>query len=284
MFTLKVDNGQEITELTHDLKNYGVISIQGLTPTATTINTSIAGNIDGSFFNSARAEARNIVITVDLRGDIEGNRQRLYTLFPRKKEITLYFKNKNRDVKITGWVETLEADLFVQREQVQISIICPRPYFQGINSPVNLVDDVQALFEWPFSISADDPVEISAQTSTAEYSYINAGDVETGAVFTLDIGGNVTGLTLANNTTGAFIGFNYSFSSGDVVTIDTIQGELSAKLLHNGTETNLLNYLTSGSTWVKLVSGVNVISYSVSTGSADDVICYFTAPTLFGGV
>ena len=284
MFTLKVDNGQEITELTHDLKNYGVISIQGLTPTATTINTSIAGNIDGSFFNSARAEARNIVITVDLRGDIEGNRQRLYTLFPRKKEITLYFKNKNRDVKINGWVETLEADLFVQREQVQISIICPRPYFQGINSPVNLVDDVQALFEWPFSISADDPVEISTESTTPIYTYYNAGDIETGAVFTFSFGGAVTGLTLTNYTTQAYIGINYSFSAGDVLTVSTIQGALFAKLTHNGAEQNMLNYLISGSTWVKLAVGTNELIYTVTTGDDSDVICSFTAPTLFGGV
>ena len=284
MFTLKVDNGQEITELTHDLKNYGVISIQGLTPTATTINTSIAGNIDGSFFNSARAEARNIVITVDLRGDIEGNRQRLYTLFPRKKEITLYFRNKNRDVKINGWVETLEADLFVQREQVQISIICPRPYFQSINSPVNLVDDVQALFEWPFSISADDPVEISTESTTPIYTYYNAGDIETGAVFTFSFGGAVTGLTLTNYTTQAYIGINYSFSAGDVLTVSTIQGALFAKLTHNGAEQNMLNYLISGSTWVKLAVGTNELIYTVTTGDDSDVICSFTAPTLFGGV
>ena len=284
MFTLKVDNGQEITELTHDLNNYGVISIQGLTPTATTINTSIAGNIDGSFFNSARAEARNIVITVDLRGDIEGNRQRLYTLFPRKKEITLYFKNKNRDVRINGWVETLEADLFVQREQVQISIICPRPYFQSINSPVNLVDDVQALFEWPFSISADDPVEISAESTTPIYTYYNAGDIETGAVFTFSFGGAVTGLTLTNYTTQAYIGINYSFSAGDVLTVSTIQGALFAKLTHNGAEQNMLNYLISGSTWVKLAVGTNELIYTVTTGDDSDVICSFTAPTLFGGV
>lgn len=284
MFTLKVDNGQSITELTHDLKNYAVISVQGLTPPATTINTSIAGSIDGSFFNSARAETRNIVITIVLRGDIEGNRQRLYYLFPRKKEITLYYKNKNRDVKISGWVETLEGDLFVQKEQMQISIICPRPYFQAVTSNTNYIQDVQALFQWPFSISADDPVEISAQTASSMYTYNNAGDVETGAVYTFTFEGAVTGLTLTNNTTGEYIGFNYSFTASDVLTVSTIQGALSAKLIRNGAEINLLNYLSSGSTWVKFAVGDNALTYSVTTGNDSDVICSFTAPTLFGGV
>ena len=284
MFTLKVDNGAGITELTHDLNNYAVISIQGLTPSATTINTATAGAIDGSFFNSARVEPRNIVITIVLCGDIEGNRQRLYKLFPRKKEITLYFKNKNRNVKINGYVETLEGDLFVKREQMQISIICPRPYFESVETTTHYIGDVHDLFEWPFDISESDPVEISRETTSFIYTYDNTGDVETGAIFQFDIAGSVTGLTLTNFTTMEYIGFNYSFSSGDKVTVNTIQGQLSAKLIHDNNEINLLNYLISGSNWVKLATGQNEIIYQVSTGDEADITCEFTAPVLYGGV
>ena len=284
MFTLKVDNGAGITELTHDLNNYAVISIQGLTPSATTINTATAGTIDGSFFNSARVESRNIVITIVINGDIEGNRQRLYKLFPRKKEITLYFKNKNRDVKINGYVETLEGDLFVKREQMQISIICPRPYFESVETTTHYIGDVHDLFEWPFDISENDPVEISRESTSFIYTYDNTGDVETGAIFQFDIAGSVTGLTLTNFTTMEYIGFNYSFSSGDKVTVNTIQGQLSAKLIHDNNEINLLNYLISGSNWVKLATGQNEIIYQVSTGDEADITCEFTAPVLYGGV
>ena len=120
MFTLKIESSLGLVELTHDLNNYAVVGVQGLTPPPTTINTAIAGSIDGSFFNSARVESRNIVITVILAGDIEANRQRLYRIFPRKMPVTIYFKNKNRDVKISGYVEALEGDLFTQQEQMQI--------------------------------------------------------------------------------------------------------------------------------------------------------------------
>lgn len=284
MFTLKVDNGAGITELTHNLNNYAVISVQGLTPSATTINTATAGTIDGSFFNSARVESRNIVITIVINGDIEGNRQRLYKLFPRKKEITLYYKNKNRDVKINGYVETLEGDLFVKREQMQISIICPRPYFESVETTTHYIGDVHDLFEWPFDISESDPVEISRETTSFIYTYDNTGDVETGAIFEFDIAGSVTGLTLTNFTTMEYIGFNYSFSAGDKITVNTIQGQLSAKLIHNNTEINLLNYLISGSKWVKLATGENEIIYQVSTGNEADITCIFTAPVLYGGV
>lgn len=132
MYTLKIENTNgEIFELTHDFSNYYVTDVSGLTPPATTINTAKAGIIDGTFFNSASVEERNIVISLTINGDIEANRQKLYRIFPRKTPCTIYFKNANRDVKIKGYVETIECDPFVKREKAQISIICPRPYFEG---------------------------------------------------------------------------------------------------------------------------------------------------------
>ena len=131
IFTLKIKNYKnEIYELTHDYDHYYVKSISGLTPPPTTINTTVSGIHDGSYYNSSRIQQRNIVITLGLRGDIEANRQHLYSIFPLKKECTVYYQNQNRNLKINGFIETLEADIFVQQEDVQISIICPNPYFE----------------------------------------------------------------------------------------------------------------------------------------------------------
>ena len=56
LFTLKIQNARnEIFELTHDSKNYSVISVQGLAPPQTVVNTSTGGLIDGTFFNSGGA-------------------------------------------------------------------------------------------------------------------------------------------------------------------------------------------------------------------------------------
>lgn len=284
MFTLKIESKLGTVELTHDLNNYAVIGIQGLTPPPATINTAVAGNIDGSFFNSARVESRNLVITIVLRGDIEGNRQRLYRIFPRKAPVTVYFKNKNRDVKISGYVETLEGDLFVQKEQIQISILCPRPYWENIDVVSQEISDIQPLFEFPFDIEEDNPIEISSISSTPIYVYDNVGDVETGAVFKFIVNGTVSGLTLTNFTTSAYIGFNYTFAAGDIITLSTVQGGLYARLERNNSVINLLNYLTSGSTWIKLAIGENELLYTVMSGNDEDVRCIITASTLYGGV
>ena len=180
-FTLKIENTKgEIFELTHNTKDYVVAGVQGLTRPSTTINTSACAGIDGSHFNSARIEQRNIVIDLILRGDIESNRQKLYTIFPAKTPCTVYFKNHNRDVKIKGYVETLEGDIFQIREQMQISIICPKPFWEDMQAIYNDLSSISNRFHFPFSI--EEPVPVAEINGSHSAIIENTGDVETGFI------------------------------------------------------------------------------------------------------
>lgn len=283
MFTLKIENTNgKIFELTHDSKDYYVTSVQGLTPPPTIINTATAGTIDGTFFNSARVEQRNIVITLVINGDIETNRQKLYRIFPRKTKCTVYFANQNRDVKIDGYVETLESDLFVMREQVQISIICPRPYFQALNDLYNELSKIVPLFEFPFSIVT--PIPFSELLDVPLCTIINEGDAACGTIIKADIYHSVSGLKITNNTTQKYFELNYSFLNDDQLTINSNSGQMGVQLQRGGTFTNLLNYVTQGSTWLKIVPGENIFTFSLTTGDTEDVKIHFTTALLYGGV
>ena len=284
MFTLKIDNHkQQIFELTHDTKNYAVIGIQGLTRPPTTVNASIAGSIDGAFFNSSRLEQRNLVITIVLRGNIEENRQKLYTIFPCKTACTIYFENANRNVKIDGDVETLEADLFVMQERVQVSIICPRPYFEDLQTIYEEISTTVRLFEFPFDISEPIPF---AEIYDVPHAFItNLGDADAGMIITISIdsigsGESVDTLWLFNSMTGENFIIKYTFASGDKVVINTHQGELSAQILRNGIYINVLNAVQEGSTWLRLIPGYNDIQLRwgddtpVNTASIETVWMY----------
>ena len=282
MFTLKIQNTNgDIWELTHNV-NYHITSVQGLTPPPTIINTATAGTIDGTFFNSARVEQRNIVITVVPNGDIEANRQLLYKIFPRKTKCTVFFKNKNRDVKIDGYVETLESDLFTMREEVQISIICPRPYFQALNDLYTELSKVLALFEFPFSIVT--PIPFSEYLDVPIAYIINEGDAACGSIIHVDVYDTVTGLKITNTTNQTFFELNYTFQNNDQIIIDTRSGQMNVKLQRAGAFTNLLNYVTQGSTWLKILPGQNIFTFSLSTGDTEDVKIHFTTSLLYGGV
>lgn len=282
MFTLKIENAAgAVIELTHDRKNYGIISVQGLTRPPAQINTATAGTVDGAFYSSARLEMRNIVITVVPFGDIEGNRQRLYDIFPLPHTpCTVYFANKNRSVRIQGYVETLEGDLFQNRETIQVSIICPRPYWQDLTTIYTELSQTLARFEFPFSIT--EPIPISEYTEYPVATVINSGDVISGLVIHGSATGAVSGLMIYNSTTGQYIGFDYAFQSGDEITINTLSGSLSARLLRQGQTINLMQYLAAGSKWLKLALGEN--NFTFSAEGAEDMKITLETVNLYGGV
>lgn len=152
MFELSVKNHRGDTLNLTKSKQYTVYKINGLNPPKATVNSSVNTTTDGSSVNSVRLTNRNIVIYVAINGDIEVNRIELYKYFPVKKNITLYFKNGKRNVYIEGVVELIECDLFTNRQVMQISVICPKPYFKEADYLVTSFGDISNLFYFPFSI------------------------------------------------------------------------------------------------------------------------------------
>lgn len=283
MYSLKIENTNgEIFELSHDYENYYITDVQGLTPPATTVNTVKAGIIDGTFFNSASVEERNIVITLILNGDIEGNRQKLYRIFPRKTPCTIYFKNANRDVKIKGYVETIESDLFSQREKVQISIICPRPYFEDLAAIYAELSAVLALFEFPFAI--EEPIPFSEATDYPIAEIMNTGDAEAGCIITVDVKNTIQGIKIINTATQQFFFLDSAFVDHDKIIISTISGQMGVTMERGGSKFNLLNSVGANSTWLRLAPGVNHFTYTIDDGDAKDIEIGFTATLLHGGV
>lgn len=283
MFSLKIENSRgELFELTHN-PNYAVVRVDGLTYPSTTINTSGGASVDGTFYNSSRVDQRNIVITVVLQGDIETNRQQLYRIFAIKKPCTIYFKNKNRDVSIVGYVEVLEGDLFTMREQVQISIICPRPYFEDMDYIYAEMSTQWNGFEFPFDVPYGSAIPFSEIVEYPLVTINNKGDTDTGFVMNISFTGIITGLKIANTTTQQFMEFVYVFHAGDELTVDTRSGHMKC-ILQRGTDTyNILNWLSDDSTWLKLDYGDNEFTYTVDAHQ-ENVTIRFTATALYGGV
>lgn len=285
MFSLKIQNAKgELFELSHNHQNYVITNVEGLTVPQIVNNMASGGTVDGAFYNSSRMETRNIVITVRLVGDIEGNRQRLYKMFSLKKPNTIFFKNENRDLKIVGYVEVIEGDLFTEAESIQISIICPRPYWESAQTISEELSFTIKQFEFPFAIESDDPIPLSEYTSTPLVEVMNRGDVECGAIFTVTFSGLVEGLTIYNETNQQAIGFNTTLGPiRGVLTIDTRAGYLAAYLTNGATKTNLINRLTDISKWIKLDVGINKFTFTTTRGGAN-VNITIEAAELYGGV
>lgn len=282
MFTLKIENrrGERITLSGN--KDYSIVGIDGIASIGATINTANMGLHDGAVFNSARAEMRNIVLTVAINKPVELNRIKLYQFFKAKQYCKIFFKNDSRDVFIEGYVEKIENDLFTLAQTMQISIICPRPYFMGLYAIYSDVSKVVNNFEFPFSI----------ESSGIEFSYIqndyiatvhNSGDVDCGIIAVLTAIGDVVNPVIYSAETGGSFGVNVSMVYSDQLIINTNDGEKSVKLIHNGVESNYLNYIMKNPEWFTLLAGDNVFSYSAASG-VDNLRIYFEHRSLYEGV
>ena len=265
MFHLDITNetGDTIT-LTQNGR-YSVVDIGGLNPPSAIINTSIVSTNDGAYFNSARLDIRNIVITLAIHGQIEKNRIALYKYFKTKKQCKIHYSNESRDVVIFGYVETIDNNFFVQSQMVQISILCLQPYFQSAAEIVTDISQILALFEFPFDLD-EAGEEFSVIDKTLSQSIINNGDVETGIIIELSVVGHVVNPIVYNSDTMERFGLKITLESGDVIRINTNQGEKKVELIRGGKTTNAINYITPDSSWFTLATGDNIFTYTCETG------------------
>lgn len=119
---------------------YYVRRAEGLDPVSANISVSPFSNLDGGIYQSSRVDSRNIVLTIGIRPNHrrgEGTRELregLYNFFAPKSPANMVFVNDNgKLVRIRGYVESFETDMFSKDTSVQVSLICPEPYFVGYN-------------------------------------------------------------------------------------------------------------------------------------------------------
>lgn len=282
MFNLSVRNEYgDVLTLTGN-PDYDVLSVSGLNPAPAEINTTPVSGIDGARYNSARVGQRNIVIRLNINGDIEERRIELYKYFRVKHTVRVYYKNEHVDVYIDGYIETFENDFFTILQQPQISIICPDPYFKSMSETEIDFENVTALFTFPFAIAAEG-IPFSSLNEISS-RYFNAGNVETGGIITFTaLADGVINPIFYNNTNGTFFGVDITMQSGDIIEINTQRGEKTVKLTRSGVTTSIVGDRTSGSTWIVFEPGENEIGFGADE-SASSLRCTLSCVQRFEGV
>lgn len=306
--SLIVENyvGDEITiTLTDANPDHGLLiwSMTGLGPPKATINTSDYAAIDGSKFNSARAEKRNIVLelkfaTTDGCDMIETARMNTYKYFPLKRQVTLTFETDKKLCQIKGHVESNEPGIFSKEEGCQISIICDAPYFYevGENSPriINF-SDVVPLFEFPFENNSLDEnlIEFSKYETNKEKLINYEGTVETGMVIRVHVLDTVGSLTIYNFVTKEWMYIDNSkiaaltgsgLKAKDDLVISTIENDQYINLVREGTITNVLNAVNRQSDWFLLRPGDNVLAFTTDDDTDDNLEFSVEFRVLYEGI
>lgn len=268
-----------------EVSGFLIKSVTGLGPVKANVNTTEVVTNDGSMFNSARLSQRNIVFQLafveTVYGEtIEDIRQKSYKYFPAKKSVEIVIETDNRYVKIKGYVESNEPDIFSFQEGTQISIICPDPYFYSAGEDGNNVTDfytIDPMFEFPFSNeSLTDPLLIFGEIQIKTEGVITYhGDSEIGVVIYIHAIGPATNINIYNTETREVMMINTTklekltgkgLVASDDIVINTTKGEKSITLVREGASYNILNCLDKNTDWFILSKGDNIFAFTAETG------------------
>lgn len=267
---------------------FAITQITGLGPVKATVNTTELSTNDGSIFNSARLNSRNVVISVTFLPNptIEASRHLSYKYFPVKKYLTLIFETDKRLCETVGYVESNEPDIFSKQESAQISIICPDPnlYSSGEEGGnITIFHGTEPAFEFPFPYDDIDDSELDEPNlefghiiTTPIKSVFYEGDAEIGVIMTIHAVGPASNISIYNVRTRESMTIDTSkletltgssLANGDDIIISTLRGEKTITLLRAGERTNILNCLNRDADWFQLSKGDNVFAYSAESGS-----------------
>ncbi len=299
----------KIDPLTIDLfdpttSGFAVTNITGLGPVNATINTTSYPTSDGAVYASARVDIRNIVMSLvfvpGVGETVEDIRHRSYTYFGVKRQVTLYIKTDSRELRISGYVEANEVDIFSERESTQISIICPNPYFYD-DSTKQIVSfiEVEQLFHFPFYNDGvfTRSIKLGEIKHRVTKSFNYTGTVPVLCQIFIGFCGPITGgLMIKNKTeTGEYQSMNInaryfpsgvSIQAGGTIFVGNLGGKYAAYQSPSGTDVTILTAIQDTSDWITLAPGKNEITVEPHHAEESENISavIVIAPTRLEGV
>ena len=280
MFKLKIETKQGLLiTLTQNESKYVVTNIEGLNPPQADVFTSAIANMHGGKYKNSKVQMRNLVITVAIRGDVEENRLELYRIFHSGEYCKIYYENGLRNVYIEGYAESIESNPFSIAEQMQISIICPQPFWVAAKKMIVDISKEIGAFEFPFAIESEG-IEFSYIELDKVVPIVNYGEIESGIIIRINCYENgVNNLKIIHENKSTYFTIATTLNNGDEVVINTKRGQKSITI--NGQ--SAMNVVGLGSTWFSLAVGDNTFSYSADS-SPEAVAIVFEFEELYEGV
>ena len=278
-----------------------ITEIEGLGPPKADVITKKVATMDGTKFQIARGNERDIVFHFQyIPSDditVEDARQLTYKYFPLKRKVNFIFETDNRSAEVDGYVEENEPDIFKEDSDTQITVKCESPWLSkyGLEGWQEvLFSDIDHRFEFEF----EDPDE---ESPTLEFSAIEVkrenvikykGEADSGIIMSMYAYGRFTNPTIYNNTTREMLRIDTNkvesmigsqIKHGDEIRISTYQNDKYIHFIRDGVTTNILNAIDKDADWFTIHPGDNIFSYTCQTGELD-VEFSITARIILQGV
>lgn len=151
-----------------------ITSVDGLGPQKADVKISDYVHLPGGIYNSSRITVRNIVVNAyyTYAKDVESARLQSYHYFPIGDKIRILVETSQRKVYIEGYVESNEPQIFEEMASVQVSILCPNPFFRDYNNDEQemLFTNRASAFYFPYYNHPEYPESVTIDTGALGYS------------------------------------------------------------------------------------------------------------------
>lgn len=270
------DGGRAETDLLQ------IRNIDGLDPVKASVNTSPFGAVDGASYTGSSVLTRNIVLTIGLKPDwdvwtFEKLRRLVYQYFMPKRQTRLVFYSDDLvPVEISGVVESCEVNQFSKDPEMQVSIICPDPYFTALE-PVVLTGQT-------VPIGSVQPVEQSLPVTLIEYNGTIEAGLHLDVTATTDPPPTEIGIQLGDPKISYF-GVQAAVNPSMYFELSSLPMQKFVQNINigSGVITNLLSKVNiqEGALWPSLAPGENEFIVTTDVGVHDWELTYYER---FGGL
>ena len=281
--TIKRSTGEslEIELADPEKSGFAISSIDGLGPTTVNLTTEKVAGLDGTLFSNALLSERQITMKViplfSYGNSVEERRLKCYKAFPLKRPFTLLVKTDTRYAYTTAYVKSIDPDIFSKEEVMNITLVCPDPYFYEYNATGGTLVTFNGI---------DDEFEFEFENDSLEEDMIEFGDIQTNPVRNIIYDGGIdVGITIHLHALGTATNFSFynsltkesmtldtsklpggSLIAGDDIIISTLRGNKTVTLIRDGEKSNVINALGKKPSWFKLTEGDNIFIYDAETG------------------
>lgn len=278
MIMLKLDFVNKNGEALPLVKNsyFDLINVDGMTAANTSISAIVIGGVDGDTINNIQAQPRGIVIDLRIKDyvNVEDAKRYILSFVKLKQRCALVWTQNARTLQIDAVVEEIVMPRWKQGVTMQISLHCPRAFWEDIADVISQISAAKNLHYFT-TIEGDMLYFPEAGIPLGEYdtsrtrTFVNTGDVSVGMTIEIIAYSTVTNPIIYDQN-GNFFGVGYGdgdkqvvMNAGDKIVITTQAGQKNVML--NGS--SVIDKIKPRSTWLQLEAGEN--EFSINSDDAD---------------
>lgn len=282
--SLKFIKGSDTLEINDNTK-FRIESIEGIDTSELELYTTSNATYDGMTLLSKGLTQRPISISIDYTGqEKERKRQEIIKFFNLKSQGTLIVTYGDIERAIDYHIENFSCPLknIHYKLSFTVDLICLNPYFREvINKKVDIATWLGE-FVFPLIIPQEEGIILGLRQPSVIINIFNEGDIETGVIIKIKALGSTSKPKIINAQTGEYMLINKDMVQGDEIEINTNKGEKKVTFISGGIETNILNLLDIGSTFLTLATGDNLLTYDAEENVDNLEISIYYNPYYMG--